>query len=292
MTTSTESAGSGICSITPLRKCAFVTPASRGVPPREREHLVGHVEPVGDARSGRRASPRGSRRSRRRSRGRAPSRPRAARRPRSGCRSRATRAPRPRGARRAARRRRAPRRTSLASLGVGAARAARRSTRSSPSSVDRRARPRRSARRTSSRSSSAASSSSHTSFRSTTPASFAAASALIEKYAHLPRCSRSSRPASRQLLQVMADGRLREPERGSNSQAQTGSPRVGEQVDDPHARRIAERLEQRRRGLRLRRRQGRRGQRPAAGDEGELGSHRIDGRQYIDIRRSVSSATS
>ena len=112
ITTSTESAGSGICSITPFRKWTFATPASARVLLREREHLVGHVEPVGDARSGRRAWPTGSRRSRRRSRGRAPSRPRAARRPRSGCRSRARRARPRRAARRAARRRRAPRRTS------------------------------------------------------------------------------------------------------------------------------------------------------------------------------------
>ena len=49
MTTSIESAGNGICSITPLRKCTFVTPASRSVPACECEHLVGHVEAVGDS---------------------------------------------------------------------------------------------------------------------------------------------------------------------------------------------------------------------------------------------------
>ena len=47
MTTSTESAGSGISSMTPLRKIAFRMPAS-GRSVREGEHLVGHVEPVGD----------------------------------------------------------------------------------------------------------------------------------------------------------------------------------------------------------------------------------------------------
>ena len=49
MTTSTESAGSGIASIRPLRKWTFATPASRGVLLCEREHLVGHVEAVRDA---------------------------------------------------------------------------------------------------------------------------------------------------------------------------------------------------------------------------------------------------
>ena len=107
-----DSAGSGICSITPFRKCDVADAGIGGVLLREREHLVGHVEPVGEPGRRRRASPRGSRRCRRRSRGRAPSRLRAGRRPRSGCRSRGRRAPPPRAARRAARRRRAPRRTS------------------------------------------------------------------------------------------------------------------------------------------------------------------------------------
>ena len=101
------------------------TPASRGVAPREREHLVGHVQAVGDPRRADAPAPRGSRRSRRPSRDRAPSRPRAAPRPPSGCRNRATRAPPSPAARRAARRRTAPRRTCSAALAVvGAARAA------------------------------------------------------------------------------------------------------------------------------------------------------------------------
>ena len=70
--------------------------------PRQREHLVRHVEAVGDAQSGRPAWPRGSRRCRRPSRGRARSRPRAGRRPRWDCRSRAMRAQRRREARSAA----------------------------------------------------------------------------------------------------------------------------------------------------------------------------------------------
>ena len=49
ITTSTESAGSGIASITPLRKWTLATPASRAFAPGEREHLVGHVEAVRDA---------------------------------------------------------------------------------------------------------------------------------------------------------------------------------------------------------------------------------------------------
>src|SRR5207248_475530 len=36
----------------------------------------------------------------------------------------------------------------------------------------------------------------HTPFRSATAASFSTASRFNEKYAHLPRCSRSSKPAS------------------------------------------------------------------------------------------------
>ena len=47
ITTSTEAAGSGIASISPLRKWTFRTPDSRDVPLSEREHLVRHVEPVG-----------------------------------------------------------------------------------------------------------------------------------------------------------------------------------------------------------------------------------------------------
>ena len=57
MTTSTDSAGSGTSSITPLRKIAFCTPASAAFRRRQREHLVGHVEPVRDA--GRADAPRG-----------------------------------------------------------------------------------------------------------------------------------------------------------------------------------------------------------------------------------------
>ena len=49
MTTSTESAGSGIASISPLRKWTFATPASRAFCLRQGEHLVGHVDAVGDA---------------------------------------------------------------------------------------------------------------------------------------------------------------------------------------------------------------------------------------------------
>ena len=50
MTTSTDSAGSGICSITPLRKCDVRDARLAGVLLGEREHLVGHVDAVGDAR--------------------------------------------------------------------------------------------------------------------------------------------------------------------------------------------------------------------------------------------------
>ena len=49
MTTSTESAGSGICSIRPLRKIGVSDPGVGGVLARQREHLVGHVEPVREA---------------------------------------------------------------------------------------------------------------------------------------------------------------------------------------------------------------------------------------------------
>ena len=47
ITTSTEFAGSGICSITPLRKCVRDTGVAR-VLLGKREHLVRHVQPVGD----------------------------------------------------------------------------------------------------------------------------------------------------------------------------------------------------------------------------------------------------
>lgn len=46
ITTATKSAGSGICSITPLRKGTFVTPAPAGVALRESEHLIRHVKAV------------------------------------------------------------------------------------------------------------------------------------------------------------------------------------------------------------------------------------------------------
>ena len=45
ITTSTESAGSGISSITPLRKIGVADPGLPRVRAGEREHLVGHVEP-------------------------------------------------------------------------------------------------------------------------------------------------------------------------------------------------------------------------------------------------------
>ncbi len=47
MITSTESSGSGMFSIVPLRNSTFSTPASRLVGAGELEHLVGHVEAVG-----------------------------------------------------------------------------------------------------------------------------------------------------------------------------------------------------------------------------------------------------
>ena len=130
ITTSTESAGSGISSITPLRKCTFAHARLGGVAPREREHLVGHVQPV-----------------------RGPGRPDALRREdhvdpaaraeiehrlalaQVGHRgrvaaARARRAPPPPAARRAAPRRTAPRRTSPASLSSRPRSTSRRRTRS------------------------------------------------------------------------------------------------------------------------------------------------------------------
>ena len=49
ITTSTESAGNGICSIIPLRKCTLVDAGVARVALREGEHLVGHVDAVRDA---------------------------------------------------------------------------------------------------------------------------------------------------------------------------------------------------------------------------------------------------
>ena len=47
MITSTESSGSGMSSIVPLRNSTFSTPASRWLRAGQLEHLVGHVEAVG-----------------------------------------------------------------------------------------------------------------------------------------------------------------------------------------------------------------------------------------------------
>ncbi len=172
------------CRRRPRARCAARARASRRSCPARTRY-----------RSGRPASPTGSRRCRRRSRGRAPSLPRAARRPRSGCRSRARPASPSRGARRAARRRRAPRRT-------GSRRFPR--PRSTSRRRNRSARPlAHHARRLRVPPShllaqllSRRRHQQHTPFRSATTASFSTASRLNEKYAHLPRCSRSSRPAS------------------------------------------------------------------------------------------------
>ena len=111
ITTSTVSAGQRDVLDLALEELDFVAPASAALV-REREHLLGHVEPVGLARRADPAWRTAARRCRRPSRGRARSRPRAARRPRSGCRSPGSPWRLRRGARPAARRRTAPRRTS------------------------------------------------------------------------------------------------------------------------------------------------------------------------------------
>src|SRR5262249_26296624 len=68
-------------------------------------------------------------------------------------------------------------------------------------------------------------STSGTSARSTRPASLSAASALIEKYAHLPRCSRSRSPASVSFFRWWLTVGCDSPSAGSNSHAQTSPPR-------------------------------------------------------------------
>ena len=75
MITSTDSSGRGIASIVPLRNSTLGAPARSALRPRQLEHLVGHVQPVGLARSGPPAAPRAARRCRRRSPGRAPTSP-------------------------------------------------------------------------------------------------------------------------------------------------------------------------------------------------------------------------
>jgi hypothetical protein len=80
MITSTESSGSGICSICPLRNVTFFTPAASAFL-RARVSIWSVMSrPKTCPRWGRRAVRRGARRCRRRSRGRAPSRPHRARR--------------------------------------------------------------------------------------------------------------------------------------------------------------------------------------------------------------------
>ena len=78
MTTSTDSSGSGIASISPLRNSTFSAPALRAFARASAEHLVGHVESVGLAGRSDALRATGARRCRRPSRGRAPSRPRGA----------------------------------------------------------------------------------------------------------------------------------------------------------------------------------------------------------------------
>ena len=74
MMTSTERRAAECASMSPFRNSTFSTPAFALIRRGQRQHLVGHVEAVGLARSDRRAGRRAARRCRRRSRGRAPSR--------------------------------------------------------------------------------------------------------------------------------------------------------------------------------------------------------------------------
>ena len=126
ITTSRLFAGSGTYSMIPFRKWTFVRPASAAFAVRGRASRRSCPART-RCRSARPALRSGSRRSRRQSRGRAPCRLRGARRPLLGCRSRAKLVWPPRASRRAARRRRAPRRTCgvrLAVLGAAPAAAA------------------------------------------------------------------------------------------------------------------------------------------------------------------------
>ena len=75
MITSTELSGSGMCSISPFRNSTFVHAGLALILPRQRQHLVGHVEAVGFARRAQPGAPTAARRCRRRSPGRARSRP-------------------------------------------------------------------------------------------------------------------------------------------------------------------------------------------------------------------------
>src|SRR4051812_14592879 len=63
----------------------------------------------------------------------------------------------------------------------------------------------------------------HAPFRSATPASFSTASRFSEKYAHLPRCSRSSRPASTSFFRWCDTVGCDKPSGSYSSHAQTGS---------------------------------------------------------------------
>src|SRR5204863_5592620 len=66
----------------------------------------------------------------------------------------------------------------------------------------------------------------HTPFRSATAASFSTASRFNEKYAHLPRCSRSSSPASVSFFRWCDTVGCERPSGSYSSHAQTGSPLV------------------------------------------------------------------
>ena len=117
--------------------------------------------------------------------------------------------------------------------------------------------------------------SSTSSGRSTRAASALIASALIEKYAHLPRCSRSSRPASASFLRWCETVACARPSGSTRSQTQTGSSLAASRLTirtragSPSARNSVAVAPPRRRRCRRR-------ERSAAPDRPQIDNHRFD----------------
>ena len=261
MTTSTESAGSGICSISALEEVDVRDAGLARVLPREREHLVGHVEAVGGAG---RADPLG----------------------REDHVDAAARAEVEHGlalaqvgdrGRVAAAERREHRRVGQlaallgvvqrlaelrrVALAVGAAGAAPAAAAVAPLG-DRAGRLGVAAPHLLAQFISRRCHQQHTPFRSTTAASFSTASGLQREVGPLAALLALEQPGVDELLQVVRDGRLRQSERLDQVADADRLRAVGEHVHDPHPSRIAERLEHLRRRSRLIVRQDRSRQRP------------------------------
>src|SRR5262245_961148 len=223
-------------------------------------------------RPGRPAWPRGSRRSRRLSPGRARPRPRAGRRRLSDCRSRATRAqPRP-GALRAGRRCRATRRSRR--------RRSRRSSRCLPRS--RRVRPRRSAREPARAAQLRYRCSCEDLLELDDPGQPRRGLGIEGEVGPLAALLAVEQSRARELREMVARGRLAEAETLRDLACAQRLVALGDSVDDSHAGRVGERLEELRRGLGLTGVDGLGVERRAARDNRQRRFHTVIVSTYFD----------